>query len=119
MDATRTTDMLDETWQSVIALGETLTPEEWERATDCPGWTVKDHLSHMIGTERMMQGLPTADTDPGERPYVKNPIGQSNEREVEARRAMAGADVLAEFEDMVALRLKTLRSADEAYFGEE
>jgi uncharacterized protein (TIGR03083 family) len=119
MDAKHTTDLLDETWRSVIALGHSLTPEGWERPTDCPGWTVKDHLSHLIGTERMLQGLPAADADPGERPHVKNPIGQTNEREVEARRGMTGPAVLDEFEQLVEVRLRTLHSADEGYFAQE
>ena len=28
-------------------------------ATDCPGWTVKDQLSHLIGIERMLLGDPS------------------------------------------------------------
>jgi uncharacterized protein (TIGR03083 family) len=119
MDATHTTDLLEETWRSVIALGRSLTAEDWELPTDCPGWTVKDHLSHLIGTERMLQGLPAADVDPGERPYVKNPVGQSNEREVELRRHLSGPAVLAEFDHLVAVRLDTLRTADAAYFAQE
>jgi uncharacterized protein (TIGR03083 family) len=49
---------------------------------------------------------------------VKNPIGEANEREVDARRPTPGPQVLAEFEDLVDLRLATLRSGDDAYFAQ-
>jgi uncharacterized protein (TIGR03083 family) len=118
MDATPTIDLLEETWASILDLGHQLSPEDWDRTSDCPGWTVKDLMSHLIGTERFMQGLPRAEHDPGERPYVKNFIGEANEREVEARRGRTGEEVLAEFEALVPLRLSTLRSGDEAYFAQ-
>ncbi|HEY8057671.1 MAG TPA: maleylpyruvate isomerase family mycothiol-dependent enzyme, partial [Acidimicrobiales bacterium] len=57
--------------------------------------------------------------EPGPRPHVKNPMGEFNEREVEARRDRSGAEVLAELEALVALRLETLRNADDAYFEQE
>ena len=109
MDATRTIDLLEETWRSVLDVGHQLGPDDWELPTDCPGWTVKDHVSHLIGTERFLEGLPPADVDPGERAYVKNFIGEANEREVEARRGTSGPAVLAELEDLVDQRLTTLR----------
>jgi uncharacterized protein (TIGR03083 family) len=119
MDATQTTDLLEETWRATIAVGHELSPQEWDRPTDCPGWSVKDHFAHIIGTERMLQDLPPAEVDPGARPYVRNPIGEFNEREVESRRGLSGAEVLAELEELVSLRLETLRSGDEAYFAQE
>ncbi len=51
--------------------------------------------------------------------HVKNPIGQFNEAEVDARRGIAGAEVLAEWNELVDLRVATLRSADDAYFAKE
>jgi uncharacterized protein (TIGR03083 family) len=119
MDPTATTDLLEETWRSIIAVGQELSEENWERATDCPGWSVKDHVSHVIGTERMLQGLPPADVELGDAPHVKNAIGEFNEREAEVRREQSGAEVLAELEELADLRLATLRSGDEAYFAQE
>jgi uncharacterized protein (TIGR03083 family) len=118
MDETQATDLLEETWRSTISVGRDLTEAEWARPTDCPGWTVKDHVSHLIGTERLLQGLPRFEVDPGTRPYVRNPIGELNEREVEARRHLSGAEVLAEFEELVNVRLATLRGGDAAYFAQ-
>jgi len=119
MDPTATTDLLEETWRSIIAVGQELSEEDWERPTDCPGWSVKDHVSHVIGTERMLQGLSLADAEIGEAPHVKNAIGEFNEREAIVRRGQSGAEVLAELQELADLRLETLRSGDEAYFAQE
>ena len=65
MDASRTTDLLEETLRATIDVGQQLSDDEWELPTDCPGWTVKDHVSHLIGTERMLQGLPLSEIELG------------------------------------------------------
>jgi uncharacterized protein (TIGR03083 family) len=115
---THSIDQLAETWASISALGAGLTEEQWKTATDLPGWTVQDNISHLIGTERVLQKLPRTEhnCDPG--PHVHNAIGKLNEDEVDGRRGCTGAEVFREFEDLVALRLATLRGADEAYFAE-
>jgi uncharacterized protein (TIGR03083 family) len=80
---------------------------------------VQDNLSHLIGTERRLQGLPAAEHTPPASAHVKNPIGEFNEREVDFRRSRSGAEVLAEWDDLVELRVATLRGADEAYYAAE
>jgi uncharacterized protein (TIGR03083 family) len=50
--------------------------------------------------------------------HVKNPIGALNEAEVEARRPRTGAEVLGEWNDLVDVRLATLRGGDDAYFDQ-
>ena len=119
MIPTDTIDKLEETWRSTSALGAELDEREWKLPTELPGWTVQDNLAHMIGTERMMQGLPTADALPEPGNHVKNPLGQFNEAEVEARRGHTGSEVLAEWNALVELRLATLRGADESHFAKE
>src|SRR5687767_10443775 len=42
-------DALDEIYASIIDVGRDLTEEEWARPTDCAGWSVKDHVSHLVG----------------------------------------------------------------------
>ncbi|MEY2966965.1 MAG: hypothetical protein RLY50_1015 [Actinomycetota bacterium] len=114
-----TIDKLESIFTSLIALGEQLNEEQWKTPTQLPGWTVQDNLSHMIGTERVMEGLPATEHRSGDHDWVKNPIGAANENEVDARRSLPGADVLAEWKDLVARRLATLRSADDAYYDVE
>jgi uncharacterized protein (TIGR03083 family) len=114
-----TIDKLEQTYRAISALGASLTEQQWKTPSDLPGWTVQDNLSHLVGTERMMQGIAHTDHRAEASAHIKNPIGQSNEDEVDIRRALTGAEVLAEWDELVALRLETLRGADEAYFAAE
>ncbi len=115
---TDTIDKLEQTWRAISELGAQLDEQQWKLPSDNPGWTVQDNLSHLVGTERALQGLGAADVEVEPRPYVKNPIGAANEREVELRRTRTGAAVLAEWDETVAMRLATLRSADDDYFAQ-
>lgn len=104
-----TVDKLGIVWASIAALCRDLTEEQWKTATECPGWTVQDQISHLIGTERMLGGKPESGHQAGETAHVHNPIGAMNENHVDERRGRAGADVLAEFCEVTAERLLQLR----------
>ena len=95
-------------------LCSSLRPEEWERQTDCPGWSVKDNLSHVIGTESMLLGRPAPEHDPGEKAWVRNPIGANNEVQVDYRRPWPPEKVLEEFREVAAERMKALGAMSEA-----
>jgi uncharacterized protein (TIGR03083 family) len=110
--------MLEETWASVSEVGHRLTEEQWKSSTDLPGWTVQDNVSHLIGTERMLQWLERAPQVESLGDWVRNDIGKFNEYEVEQRRGLSGAEVLAEFDELSALRSATFRDAAEDYFAQ-
>ena len=81
-------DALEETWQSIDRTLRDRDPEDYERPTPCPGWSVRDILSHLIGFELMLRGEPVPPYT-GEWPdYVKNPIGEFNEAFVAAYRSV-------------------------------
>ncbi|MDA8262114.1 MAG: maleylpyruvate isomerase family mycothiol-dependent enzyme [Actinomycetota bacterium] len=108
---------LRETWYSLDGYCSELTPEKWEQASDCPGWSVKDVLAHIIGTERQLLGEPApalAEESLGE--HVKNEIGRSNEAWVDSMRAKNGADVLTIFESTINARLDVLDAMGEEEF---
>jgi uncharacterized protein (TIGR03083 family) len=113
------TDKLEAVWTSLDGLSSGLTDEQWATPTECPGWDVKDNISHIIGTEAMLLGRPAPDHEPGEKPWVKNPIGAGNEVHVDFRRSWAPNEVLEEFRHVTGERLKTLRSWSEDDFGKE
>lgn len=113
------TDKLEAVWTSLEQLCSGLTDEQWATPTECPGWDVKDNLSHIIGTESMLLGRPAPEHEPGEKPWVKNPIGAGNEVQVDFRRPRSGAEVLDEFREVTSERLRTLRSWGEDDFGKE
>ena len=91
-----------------------LATAEWALPTECPGWDVKDQLSHLIGIERAIMGdpAPTWDVPFGE--HVKNDFAALNEPWIAVRRAVPGPDVLAEFVEVTRARL-----AEEAACTEE
>jgi len=107
---------LGQCFDSLTALCETLSDSDWSQATDCPGWSVQDNLSHLIGIERMLEGLPPTTHKAAPAAHVKNPIGEANENEIDSRRHLSGADVLAEWKKIAAARMATLRAAGDDYF---
>jgi uncharacterized protein (TIGR03083 family) len=109
------TAQLAETWVSIDTLAQTLTPEQWASSTDCPGWTVRDHVAHLVGTESMLAGhpAPPGAADDEAPAHVRNDIGRLNELWVAALRGRDTADVLAEFRRVTGERLEALRRRPE------
>lgn len=116
---TDTIATLRSVWGSISELCADLDEEQWKRPTALPGWTVQDNLAHLVGTERMLQGLGKTGDPAPPADHVKNAIGVMNEQHVHARRGHTGAEVLAEWNELIAVRLATLETADEAYFAAE
>jgi len=107
-------DALAEVWGSMADACDGIPVDWWDRPTDCPGWTVRDQVSHVIGIERTLLG-DAAPVASGPVPaHVKNAIGEMNEAWVAARRSWPGPEVLAELRAVTARRLDQL-----AGFGPE
>ena len=107
---------LGQCFDSITQLCEGLSKSEWKTPTDCPGWSVQDNLSHLIGIERMLEGLPPTSHKAAPAEHVKNPIGEANENEIDVRRPLSGAEVLTEWKEVSSRRMATLNGADDAYF---
>jgi uncharacterized protein (TIGR03083 family) len=106
-------DALDETWTSIDRLLRPLPASSFEAMTPCPGWSVKDVLSHLVGFEMMLRGAPVPEFQ-GEWPdHVHNPVGEFNEAFVQARRGEPGIAVLDEFRAQCSLSLAALRALDD------
>lgn len=116
MIPTDTIEALALCFSTLSELGTHLSEEQWKTPTDLPGWSVQDNLSHLVAIERVLQGLPSTTHKAPSVAHVKNPIGEMNENEIDSRRHLTGAQVLAEWNDIAALRLETLRNADDSYF---
>ena len=96
-------------WASIDRLCSALPAGQWDLPTGCPGWTVKDQLSHLVDYEARALGRPAPRHEPGPLPHVRNEMGRANEVGVDARRAMSGTAVLDEFRQVTAERLAQLR----------
>ena len=111
-------DKLAEVWTSISGLCASFSEQAWKTPTDCPKWSVQDHLSHIIGTESRLLGRQAPQHTPQDMQHVKNDIGKFNEVWVDVRRSWPGAKVLAEFQDVTAERLRVLRAMSTADFSQ-
>lgn len=103
-------DAFAQTTQAVIDLAHSCSDEDLRLPTECPGWTVHDQISHVVGVESWLEGVrdPRVEVPPYE--HIRNDLGKKVEYAVEVRRGRTGAVVVAELEDVLAQRLSTLRS---------
>jgi len=108
--------MYEQVVSSIDEVCSQLADDEWDILTDCPAWTVKDNLSHLASYEAIAAGMvEPVTTDITHLTHVKESdvFSTANEREVEARRAIPGREVLSEFRDATAARLKHFGALDD------
>ncbi len=96
-----------------------LTAPQWELDTDCPGWSVKDNLSHIVGTESRLLGRTPPEHTPDDKPWIRNPIGAGNEVDVDYRRVWDPLDVLEEFREVASERIKDLAALSDEELSAE
>ena len=117
---TELVDALADVWDSIDALAGSLSEDEFQRPTDCPGWSVQDNIVHIYAVESMLLGEPMPDHEiADDLEHVKNDFGRINEIWVDSRRARRGAEVRAEFESVTGRRIAVLRTLSEADFDGE
>ena len=102
-----------QTVQHLIDLGRTMRPDDANRPTDCPGWTVLDQIAHVASLEAMVAGEPEPDVDISHHAHVRHAFGAKVERYVESRRGRDLEEVLDELEERLAERLAFYRSGTE------
>ncbi len=103
-------DRLTQVWVSLVSGCDRVSEAQWAMATDCPGWTVKDQLSHLIGVERLLLGDPPPPPLSEFPDHVTNAFGEMNEAWVAARRSVAGFEVLSELVEVTNRRMEQLRT---------
>lgn len=110
--------VLAEEWAAISELCAGLSEAEWDLPSECPGWTVRDVLSHLIGVERVLLGDPAPPPVAERGPHIRNDMGAANEAWVAARRGQPGPAVLAEFREVTDRRLEQLRAFPPGHFDE-
>jgi uncharacterized protein (TIGR03083 family) len=116
VDRTQVVVLLRHQFAALDELGASLTTEQWDEPTCLPGWSVRDVLSHVIGTESMLIGDPTPTADVSHLHHMRNPIAEANEVWVESMRSLPGAQVLSRFEEIAGRRLEALDAMTQADF---
>lgn len=113
-------DKMERVWRSIDELCSSLDEEDWKRPTDCPAWTVQDHLSHLVGSEsQIFLERPAPEHTPADTSHVQNPIGELNEVQVDYRRSWPPQRVLDEFREVTGERLRQMRSWGDEDFSRE
>ncbi|MEU8928543.1 maleylpyruvate isomerase family mycothiol-dependent enzyme [Streptomyces sp. NPDC048409] len=99
---------------SIEAITELVTPlpeGEWNRRTPCPGWSVRDVVSHVIGLDCEMLGDPRPiHTLPRDLYHVTNEPQRYMEMQVDVRRHHTAPEMTSELEYTVIRRNRQLRN---------
>jgi uncharacterized protein (TIGR03083 family) len=96
----------------VQALAHQLTPDSLDLPTDCPGWSVRDHVAHVAGLESILLGRTRSDHEPDwdAMPYIRNNPGRYMEVDVDLRRPWPWAQVLGELDEVLGQRVAEIAS---------
>ena len=108
-------ELLESVWGSIARLGAYLSEEQWDTPTECPGWSVRDQVSHITGLELMLAGEAP---EPSAIEGGFEGIAAFNEGQIAPRRSRPGAEVLDEMNDICARRLEMLRGLSQEKWDE-
>lgn len=111
-DLTGLVEAFGHTAQAVVDLTFSLGERDFEKPTQCPGWTVKDQVSHITSLELSLLGRPDREIDVPDYDYLKTDIGRAMENGVELRRRRPGLDVVEELQRVLAERMGRLRDPE-------
>lgn len=101
-------DAYTQTAQAVIDLAFPCSDADFAKPTECPGWTVKDQLSHIVSVENMLIGRPDPEVEVPDYEHLRTPRNRGIEMGVELRRSRSGAEVVQELQQVMARRLGQL-----------
>ncbi|GHF43871.1 hypothetical protein GCM10010218_26450 [Streptomyces mashuensis] len=97
--------------ESVNELVKPLAESDWNRATECPGWSVRDVVSHIIGVECEMLGEPRPiHTLPRDLRHVTDEFSRYIEVQVDVRRCHTALEMTSELEYTIIRRSRQLRN---------
>ena len=107
-------------WEDLEKLLADLSDGRWKTATALPGWSVQDVVSHIIGTESFLQGLPAPDIDidVSALGHVRNEIGAMNESWVHSMRAHSPEQMREELKAILHARRTALEDMSEQVWNE-
>ncbi|MEV4612378.1 maleylpyruvate isomerase family mycothiol-dependent enzyme [Kitasatospora sp. NPDC049258] len=116
MTENQTVQAYTDAWlHSIEAIAELLAPlptDAWNRATECPGWSVRDVVSHIIGIESELLGDPRPiHSLPRDLRHVTSEFARYMELPVDKRRCHTPVELTGELDYTVIRRSRALRNA--------
>jgi uncharacterized protein (TIGR03083 family) len=108
-------------WDSLDTLLDGLPQAEWQAATPLPGWCVQAVVSHIIGTESFVDGIPAPepDIDVKALDHVRNDVGAMNECWVRHLGGQSGESVLQRYRAVTEGRREVLQAMSEEDWNAE
>ncbi|MFD4030496.1 maleylpyruvate isomerase family mycothiol-dependent enzyme [Streptomyces sp. NPDC058637] len=101
--------------ESIAELVKPLAEGEWNRRTPCPGWSVRDIVSHVIGMECEQLGDPRPiHTLPRDLYHVQNDYQRYMEMQVDVRRHHTAPEMTSELDYTLIRRMRQLRNESRA-----
>ncbi|MFI6444829.1 maleylpyruvate isomerase family mycothiol-dependent enzyme [Kitasatospora sp. NPDC050543] len=116
MTDNQTVQAYTDAWtQSIESISELVAPlpaDAWNRATECPGWSVRDVVSHVIAFESELLGDPRPiHSLPRDLRHVTNEFARYVELPVDKRRCHTSPEMTGELEYTIIRRSRALRTA--------
>ncbi|MFD3331085.1 maleylpyruvate isomerase family mycothiol-dependent enzyme [Streptomyces sp. NPDC058700] len=97
--------------EAIAELVQPLVEGEWNRPTPCPGWSVRDIVSHVIGMETEMLGDPRPiHSLPRDLYHVRTDFARYMEVQVDVRRHHTAPEMTSELEYILIRRARQLRN---------
>ncbi|MEU6654804.1 maleylpyruvate isomerase family mycothiol-dependent enzyme [Streptomyces sp. NPDC046900] len=97
--------------EAISELVQPLADSEWNRRTPCPGWSLRDVVSHVIGMDCEMLGDPRPiHTLPRDLFHVKTEHQRYMEMQVDVRRHHTAPEMTSELEYTIIRRNRQLRN---------
>ncbi|GHH38794.1 maleylpyruvate isomerase family mycothiol-dependent enzyme [Streptomyces candidus] len=97
--------------EAISELVQPLVEGEWNRRTPCPGWSVRDVVSHVIGMECEMLGDPRPiHTLPSDLFHITSDLARYVEVQVDVRRHHTAPEMTSELEYTIIRRNRQLRN---------
>lgn len=105
-------DALEQATGSLAELVESLQPAQWELPTECPGWTVREQVAHVVALERQLLGEPLPPRLEAYPAHVRGPAGEHMESGIAALRGRSAADLVEALRDLCARHVAQLRRTE-------
>ncbi|MEU7317242.1 maleylpyruvate isomerase family mycothiol-dependent enzyme [Streptomyces sp. NPDC007083] len=104
-------DAWTQSMEAISELVTSLVEGEWNGRTECPGWSVRDVVSHIIGVECELLGDPRPiHSLPRDIYHVRDEVSRHMEVQVDVRRHHTGPEMTSEFEYTLIRRARQLRN---------
>ena len=115
-DKEQTVGLLALEFDALDQLCASLADPQWEVPSPLPGWSVRDVVSHIVGTEAMLLGEEAPSAEVSGLDHVRNPIAEVNEQWVESMRSLSPSEMRSRLHSVTSRRMEALEAMTQEDF---